>query len=174
MNACQLHTGLQLISHLFSYPNQPQASASVPAEPVEMEAGALLEAMRSLAPVRLQNEYVRLFINALPEVPCAPYGSVYLEDSLMGESTVRVREIYRKYGVEATELPDHIAVESEFLAWLHGLAASDEAAREDYRYLLGHLKEWTTIFFDRVEQHDQLGCYRQSARLARTLLARIN
>ncbi|HEX9714131.1 MAG TPA: molecular chaperone TorD family protein [Desulfurivibrionaceae bacterium] len=167
----ELHAGLGLISRLFTYPDQPLGLASVPGE---MEAGALLEAMHSLAPVRLQNEYVRLFINALPEVPCAPYGSVYLEGSVMGESTVRVGEIYRKYGMETTELPDHIAVESEFLAWLHGKAADDEAARQDYHYLLGHLKEWTSLFFDRVEQHDRLGCYRQSARLARTLLARIN
>lgn len=167
----ELHAGLGFISHLFTYPDQPLAPVPIPAE---KEAGELLEAMISLEPVRLQNEYVRLFINALPEVPCAPYGSVYLEGSVMGESTVRVREIYRKYGMETTELPDHIAVESEFLAWLHGVAASDEAARQDYDYLLGHLKEWTTIFFDRVEQYDQLGCYRQSAKLARALLERIN
>lgn len=167
----ELHAGLGLISCLFTYPDQPPAPASVPAE---VDAGPLLEMMRSLAPVRLQNEYVRLFINALPEVPCAPYGSVYLEGSVMGESTVRVGEIYRKYGMETTELPDHIAVESEFLAWLHGVAADDEAARQDYDYLLWHFKEWTSLFFARVEQHDQLGCYRQSARLARTILERLN
>lgn len=171
MTVGESHPGLALVSCLFTYPDQPPAPAPIPGEP---EAEMLLEAMRSLAPVRLQNEYVRLFINALPEVPCAPYGSVYLEGSVMGESTVRVGEIYRKYGLETTELPDHIAVESEFLAWLHGEAAKDEAAREDYRYLLDHLKEWTSLFFARVEQHDQLGCYRQSARLARDLLARIN
>lgn len=171
MREGELHDGLGLISCLFTYPDQPLALAKSPAE---KETEVLLEAMNSLEPVRLQNEYVRLFINALPEVPCAPYGSVYLEGSVMGESTVRVHEIYRKYGMETTELPDHIAVESEFLAWLHGVAGNDEAARQDYHYLLGHLKKWTSLFFDRVEQHDQLGCYRQSARLARTLLEQIN
>lgn len=171
MSDGELHAGLGFISCLFSYPDKP---LSAPAIPVETEGAALIETMNSLAPVRLQNEYVRLFINALPEVPCAPYGSFYLEGSLMGETTVTVHEIYRKYGMETKELPDHIAVESEFLAWLHGMADSDEAARKDYDYLLGHLKEWTTLFFDRVEQHDQLGCYRQSAKLARALLGRIN
>lgn len=167
----ELHAGLELISRLFTYPDKPLALALISGEP---EAGLVLAAMNSLDPVRLQNEYVRLFINALPEVPCAPYGSVYLEGSIMGESTGRVHEIYRKYGLETTELPDHIAVESEFLAWLHGVAADDEAAWQDYSYLLGHLREWSALFFDRVEQHDQLGCYRQSAGLARALLERIN
>ena len=164
----ELHAGLGFISCLFSYPDKPLFA---PAIPVETEGAALLETMNSLAPVRLQNEYVRLFINALPEVPCAPYGSVYLEGSLMGETTVTVHEIYRKYGMETTELPDHIAVECEFLAWLHDVAASDEIARKDYGYLLGHLREWTGLFFDRVEQHDQLGCYRRSAQLGRTILS---
>lgn len=171
MPAGGLHSGLRLISYLFSYPDQSPAPAPIP---MEMEAGPLLKAMHGLAPVRLQNEYVRLFINALPEVPCAPYGSVYLEGSIMGESTVTVRGIYRKYGMETPELPDHIAVESEFLAWLHGVAGGDRAARKDYDYLLGHLKAWSGLFFDQVERHDQLGCYRRSARLARAILSRIS
>ncbi|MFZ5762220.1 MAG: TorD/DmsD family molecular chaperone [Thermodesulfobacteriota bacterium] len=169
MAGAALHGGLALISRLFSYPDQPLAPASIPEE-----AGALLRAINSVEPVRLQNEYVRLFVNALPEVPCAPYGSVYLEGSLMGESTLAVRDLYRKYGMVTTELADHIAVECEFLAWLHAAAPGDAAAGKDYAYLLGHLKQWAGLFFDQVEEHDQLGCYRQSARLARDILGRIN
>lgn len=169
MASAMLHDGLALVSRLFSYPDQPLAPASIPEE-----AGELLRAMNSVEPVRLQNEYVRLFVNALPEVPCAPYGSVYLEGSLMGESTLAVGDLYQKYGLTSEELPDHIAVECEFLAWLHTAVAEDAAAGKDYAFLLGHLKQWTGLFFDQVEAHDQLGCYRQSARLARDILGRIN
>lgn len=164
------HAGLGLISQLFAYPERDLAPGAMPAG-MAAEAETLVAGMNRIELVRRQNEYVRLFINALPEVPCAPYGSVYLEGALMGESTVWVGELYRKYGLATTELADHIAVESEFLAWLHGAALSDEAARQDYDALLAHLLEWAGTFFTQVEQHDQLGCYRQSALLARAILA---
>lgn len=165
----EVHAGLRLISCLFSYPG---VQDDVQQQPEVLGAGAdaLLAEMSGIDSILLENEYVRLFINAMPEVTCAPYGSVYLEGSVMGESTLKVTEIYRKYGMESEELADHIAVESEFLAWLHGQAAEDAEARKDFKYLLGHLREWTKPFFSKVEQHDQLGCFRHSAELARRVL----
>jgi TorA maturation chaperone TorD len=167
-----MHAGLRLVSRLFSYPGDREA---LQPEREGLWADALIPPAEwnDIDPVRLENEYVRLFINAMPEVPCAPYGSVYLEGSVMGVSTLKVMDIYRKYGVTVEELADHIAVESEFLAWLSGLATEDEGAREDFDYLLGHLRDWTSRFFDQVEQHDQLGWYRRSAETARRILAEI-
>lgn len=173
MSTTALHPGLHALSLLFSYPDGQWASTPVP-EGAEAEVGLLLNEMRGLDPIRLENEYVRLFINAMPEVPCAPYGSVYLEGSVMGESTLKVADICRKYGLATEEPADHIAVESEFLAWLHGAAAGDAEARQDFAYLLGHLREWTGLFFDQVERHDQLGYYRRGVGVARTLLVQID
>ena len=165
-----LHGGLQAISLLFSYPDVKWASMPV-AENLAVEARLLLEEMRSLDRTVLENEYVRLFVNSLPEVPCAPYGSVYLEGTVMGETTLKVAEMYRHYGLEPEELADHIAVESEFLAWLHGRAGQSTEHDRHFDFLLGHLQQWTTSFFAQVEQHDRLGCYKRSAELARQLLS---
>lgn len=165
-----LHPDLWSISRMFRYLYAHEVSALVPGK-VGAEARALIEAMNCIDPVRLENEYVRLFVNAMPEVPCAPYGSVYLEGTVMGESTLKVAHIYRQYGLEPEELADHIAVESEFLAWLHGRVIETPPAREDFDYLFGHLRQWTASFFEQVEQHDQLGCYRQCAQWARRMLA---
>lgn len=172
MSISTLHPGLYAVSLLFSYPDGQWALTPLP-EGIEEEIGLLLDEMRGLDPVLRENEYVRLFINAMPEVPCAPYGSVYLEGSVMGASTLKVADIYRKYGMIPEEVADHIAVESEFLAWLHGVAADDTTAIPDFTFLLGHLRQWTDAFFQNVEQHDQLGCYRQGAGLARVILGRI-
>lgn len=172
MSDAVLHSGLQAISLLYSYPDADWASTPIPLE-LAVEARLLLEEMRSLDRTVLENEYVRLFVNSLPEVPCAPYGSVYLEGTVMGETTLKVADIYRQYGMIPEELADHIAVESEFLAWLHGVAAGDATARKDFTFLLGHLRQWTEAFFQNVERHDQLGCYRQGAGLARAILGRI-
>jgi TorA maturation chaperone TorD len=166
------HPGLQMISLLFSYPDGQWFLTPQPAG-AGAGAAALLEGMRGIEPVRLENEYVRLFINAMPELPCAPYGSVYLEGSVMGESTLKIADIYRKYGMATVEPADHIAVECEFLAWLHGQAAGDAGVRSDFEALLTHLRQWTGPFFDQVEQHDRLGCYRRSAAAARTILLQI-
>ena len=73
MNTPDLHPGLRLISLLFSYPDGQWLSVPQPAG-AGVEAAALLLEMQCIAPTLLENEYVRLFINAMPELPCAPYG----------------------------------------------------------------------------------------------------
>ena len=170
MPVTTLHSGLSAISLLFSYPDVKWASTPIPLE-LAVEARLLLEEMRSLDRTVLENEYIRLFVNSMPEVPCVPYGSVYLEGTVMGETTLKVADIYRHYGLEPEELADHIAVESEFLAWLHGRVGELSRDRRQYDFLLGHLRQWTASFFTQVEQHDRLGYYRRCAGLARGLLS---
>ena len=41
-----------------------------------------------------------------------------LTSTAMGESTVGVKRLYAKYGLETDEIPDHIAVELAFLRFL--------------------------------------------------------
>ncbi|KAB2891108.1 MAG: hypothetical protein F9K32_05690 [Desulfobulbaceae bacterium] len=166
------HNGLQTISLLFSYPDRKWASTPIPQGLAE-DARTLIAEMRALDPVALENEYIRLFVNSMPEVPCAPYGSVYLEGTVMGESTLKVADIYRQHGLVPEEMADHIAVEAEFLAWLSDRIDEAEENRKHFGFLLGHLQKWTADFFARVERHDRLGCYRQSARIAREILAKI-
>ncbi|MDP2846134.1 MAG: molecular chaperone TorD family protein [Candidatus Methanoperedens sp.] len=150
------------LSQLFSYPE------ALPDKELMFRAG-VLEA--NLPDIReLQSQYVRLFINALPQVPCPPYGSIYLEGSCMGETTVTVRSIYRKYGFETDEMPDHIAVELEFLDYLKQAGQSEEIADSDFVFLLTHLKSWAPAFFERVEKNDKNGFYRAVAQGAKNIL----
>lgn len=161
---------LRALSHMFRYPDAQALSAPIPEE-VGAEARALLGERRGLDPLRLESEYIRLFVNALPEVPCAPYGSVYLEGTVMGASTVQVAKIYQQYGLHTNEMPDHLAVESEFLAWLLEKAEPSAETRGDCTFLLGHLRQWLAPFLARVEEHDQLGWYRDCAVWTRRLFA---
>ena len=94
MPEANLHNGLQTISLLFSYPDRTWASTPIPQDLME-DAWKLIAEMRALDPIALENEYIRLFVNSMPEVPCAPYGSVYLEGTVMGESTLKVADISR-------------------------------------------------------------------------------
>ena len=117
----------------------------------------------------LQNSYVKLFINALPEIPCPPYGSFYLEGILLGQSTVQVKNIYHEYGFQTDEVPDHIAVELEFLAMLSTLSTHDPV-QQDYDFLLNHLRQWTPEFFKQVERSDDIGFYKEVSRYARQVI----
>lgn len=159
---------LQTLSRLFSYPEKyPDISdlnkiALITDKKWEGEPG------KNGLQV-LQNNYVNLFINALPELPCPPYGSFYLEGVLMGESTVRLKNLYHEYGFQTDEMADHIAVELEFLAMLSTLPTHDRI-QKDYDFLLDHLRQWTPEFFKQVGKSDKIGFYKDVSRYAQKVL----
>lgn len=104
-------------------------------------------------------DYAALFIGP-SELPAPPYGSVYLEKgrALMGATTMQVQKFYEDAGlqVEEKEPADHIAIELEFMAFLHGQEASALQAGESgeagrikalrERFCSGWLKPWMADF----------------------------
>ena len=111
----------------------------------------------------LTQEYNSLFV-----IPAKgyvrPYESVYVDTwdidgaecsgLVMGSSTVHVKDIYETAGVELSDtfkdLPDHLAVELEFMSYLAEKEAnlSDSAIEADkflefqYNFLNNHLSKW--------------------------------
>lgn len=69
-----------------------------------------------------QVEYARLFIGPF-KVPASPYSSLHMgDDIVMGKSTIWVENFYENAGIQfdprLKDLPDHVAVETEFLYYL--------------------------------------------------------
>lgn len=68
-------------------------------------------------------EYAKLFVGPF-ELKAPPYGSIYLdkERRVMGDSTMEVIRMYQEEGLsidkDCKELPDHIAIELEFMNYL--------------------------------------------------------
>ncbi len=86
----------------------------------------------------LLDEYERLFVGP-GRTPCPPYESLWLDGQprleqgrLMGAASVAVADLYRGLGLDvaaaAHELPDHVAIELEALAF--ALRAEGAAAEE--------------------------------------------
>lgn len=81
------------------------------------------EAVQKQSDENLAIEYARLFVGPY-ELKAPPYGSVYLdkERRVMGDSTMEVIKMYHEEGLsideDFKELPDHIAVELEFMNYL--------------------------------------------------------
>jgi TorA maturation chaperone TorD len=148
---------LDLLAHWWSRPVAAEVSTWSEAADVELEVRDRMpgtEMARALVPgveeiPGLLDEYERLFVGPGP-VPCPPYESYWREDvpldvrrSLMGPCTADLRRIYAELGLEMApgtgELPDHIAVELEALAY----AVSDERTYPQARALFfDHLRRW--------------------------------
>ena len=125
-------------------------------------------------------DYTRLFLGPA-EVIAQPYGSVWLsaEESLMGDASMAVLQLYEEGGFEIAEdfreLPDHIAAELEFLYLLiyrenegHRNAepeALKAAMSLKKRFLDEQLGLWIGPFTAAVKAGAQSGFYRQLAEL---------
>lgn len=109
----------------------------------------------------LEVEYARLFVG--PGRPVAhPYESVYREGKTMGDCTLAVRQSYAAEGLapEGHSLPDHVALELEFMAHLARREAEawerdeeEEALaclRQQEAFLGEHLGRWLPRFCRRV------------------------
>ena len=125
-------------------------------------------------------DYTRLFLGA-PQALAKPYASVWLTDDpeLMQESVVELQKLYAQGGFAMDEdfrdLPDHVAVELEFLYLLNfqlnqARAADDSAAVQAVEvlrtaFLVGHLGRWLGGFILAVHDNAQSDFYRELAEL---------
>ena len=126
----------------------------------------------------LMVEHARLFVGP-QQVIAPPYGSVYLEEGrrVMGDSTLKARQTYQEAGLhldpDFKELPDHIAVELEFLYFLTAKGVEAAAAgkvEESRRYdsarevfLDQHLRRWVPPFCARIAEGTESDFYRDLA-----------
>lgn len=112
-------------------------------------------------------DYAKLFVGPY-ELIAPPYGSVYLDKSrkVMGDSTIEVIKMYREEGLSIDEnfreLPDHIAVELEFMYYLifkeiAALENSDNKQADHYieaqkRFHQMFLAPWVRQFCDKITE----------------------
>ena len=123
-----------------------------------------------LSDVDLKKEYLRLFVGP-GHVKCPPYESIYRQDRpplqkglVMGPSTADVRRRYAEADLVLAktfhDLPDHVAVEMEFM---HFLCAEELRALEEgnlqesarrremqQEFLREHLEPWVDRFAECV------------------------
>jgi TorA maturation chaperone TorD len=131
----------------------------------------------------LEVDYSKLFVGPY-SLLAPPYGSVYLESTgmVMGNSTVDVRDRYAEEGlaIDLKEVPDHIAIELEFMYFL--IFKENEAKRnhdpentllyqrKQRAFLETHLGIWVSDFADRVERGAQTEFYKNLARVTKSFI----
>lgn len=165
---------------------------------LQMALALGLSCPEGLSVSELEREFMDLFVIPNPRY-VAPYESVYrdqwtfdpalgaepgqgpapliMERLLMGESTMAVRQAYLEAGVlPEKDLPDHIANELRFMAYLWAREAEahgDEARawaelRNEFRQ--AHLLKWISPLRERVAECGQSGYYRVALQVAEALL----
>ncbi len=148
---------LDLLAHWWSRPEAHEVATWAAAGDIEAEVRRLMPGGRAAPLVAsrhweltgLLDEHERLFVGPGP-VPCPPYESFWREDvpidirrSLMGPCTAELRQLYGTLGLEmasaSPEMPDHVAVELEALAYALSSPATAAPAKALF---FDHLRRW--------------------------------
>jgi TorA maturation chaperone TorD len=127
-------------------------------------------------------DYSRLFLGPF-DILAKPYGSVYLdgEKVVMGDSTMQALELYREGGFDVAEdfreMPDHIAVELEFLYLLSfriGQESDDEERTRlvalKHRFFENHLGRWVGTLCEAIRDGAETDFYKLLAGLTETFV----
>lgn len=133
-------------------------------------AEQMRDAFNSQSEEELTVEYARLFVGPFALV-APPYGSVYLdgERTVMGPSTQATIAFYESEGLakhaDFSELPDHIAVELEFMYYLiyrqvEALDKGDTERYQEYRqkkeqFMNTFVDKWVPVFCNTLKQGTQ-------------------
>jgi TorA maturation chaperone TorD len=130
----------------------------------------------------LRVDYAALFVGPFELLAC-PYGSVYLEKEyrLFGRTTEQVERLYHQAGLQtepdAGFIPDHIAVELEFLHYLLSRGSAnedDQAAAVLAPFINLFFQPFAEALASRIVTHAQTEFYRtlgaMLAQLTRTLV----
>jgi TorA maturation chaperone TorD len=142
----------------------------------EDELGGIFPDVDDVSLEDIRTEYTRLLLGPGPEqIPA--YESVYRdrdEDEsfgpVRGASTQAVRKWYLSYGVtpaeDQSELPDHIAIELEFAAYL----AENEDLETCEQFLDEHLRQWATEFLSAIHEETDTPFYESLAAATETAI----
>lgn len=124
---------------------------------------------------RIQEEYLKLFVANPGGIPCPPYESAYLDQQRHAAGWI-VAQLDQEYAVAGLclspglhEMPDHAAVELEFMSFMCGQEADAwgrEAVKEGVQalerqadFLDRHLTRWFPAWAQQVATADGEGIY---------------
>lgn len=132
------------------------------------------QALLSTDEMALKVDYAALFVGPF-NLGAPPYSSVYLDKSnqVMGDSTLQVKTFYEEAGLQLDqqELPDHIAIELEFMSYLmnmeiHSVDKSEDENHEKFmgmrsHFFLSYLYPWIPELCQRIAENAETEFYRE-------------
>ncbi len=180
---------VDLLAHFWSRPVTDEVGSWAEARDLEAETDSRISSDPLREPVimpgleevpALLDEYERLFVGP-GQVPCPPYESFWREDvpvdirrTLMGPCTAELKQMYQELGLQissrSVELPDHIAIELEAMAYALSFDETEPVARQIFEE---HLVQWLPRLCRAVAHEAEQSFYRNLAVLTLDWLAAI-
>ncbi|MEC1718930.1 TorD/DmsD family molecular chaperone [Schinkia azotoformans] len=166
----------QILSSLFYKPTEDSLQSLEILQEIFFEtdqdlyllASTLLKESKKKNIDSLTLDFGRLFVGSSRPL-ASPYASIYLEGKweVMGQSTIDTLQYYKEAGLEIKEgfheLPDHIAVELEFIYYL----IYKYLEEKDEKYLLSQqkfvekiLNKWVPSFTKLIKEHAETDYYK--------------
>jgi putative dimethyl sulfoxide reductase chaperone len=99
----------------------------------------------------LLRTYSQLFL--APPTPASLNAGMYLDGGIMGNSVLEMDALYQRYALardaEFRDLPDHLALQLQFLGYLMALSAEsdtpDEVLNDAHGFIRNHLLNWLPV-----------------------------
>lgn len=121
--------------------------------------------------------YARLFLGPF-EIFASPYASFYLEPEqrVMGDVSLWVASRYSEAGLEPgkgiREVPDHVALECEFMYYLlfQSITEGQSERNEQIRCFLDHMRQWIPPFANAVRKAGQHPFYAAAVNVLEILI----
>lgn len=184
----------RFLATAFAYP-EPSVLAELAAAPwpdageepegLRRAFGAFRVACAAAEPASLQDQHLSLFDR---QVLCSPYETSYGDGRRLGGKPVELADIsgfYGAFGLEPSrshrQMPDHIAVELEFMSVLclkeayalfHGLAEERDVTREAQgKFLADHLGRWAGGLTEALEAAAEGAFFKALADLLREFVS---
>lgn len=187
-----------LMSASFAYPTQELFNSLLDGRYVE-EAGERINALPEADTLRpllgrfdmcrdelantryvdFESDYIALFDYAKDHQPLHLNQHLFTDDrDHPAEVYKRLNALYQEFGItpdKATEQPDHITVQLEFMAFLHRLLAEGDAdysvdeLKQSIKTLCDEMK-WLAMFVEQLEKQTQHVFYLPLAQLTSTLV----
>lgn len=124
--------------------------------PAADHLGNLRQAMANVpGHLALLQAYSQLFL--APPVPVTLNAGRYLDGAVMGQATVAIEECYRDAGLDRAgsfhDLPDHVSLQLEFVAYLCASEAAGDAPRTKADdFLASFARYWLPPFVTALEK----------------------
>lgn len=141
-------------------------------------AEEMIRLLQAYSDEELLVDYSKLFVGPA-ELLAPPYGSVYLEIErrLMGDSTIAAIDFYKSRGLvmdaDFKEVPDHIAVELEFMYYLvfkeleaievKNMEEAAAALESQKIFMNSFLRPWADKFTEKMTEGAETGFYKALA-----------
>jgi len=141
----------------------------------DINVNEIINALRQTDDNKLATEYVSLFINKYPKVPCPPHESYFRSESLYDPLVITdLNNFYSKMGLEPkNSFGDHISniFEYMFILLLSENITEEEKTKTERNFFLKHIASWIMKLTECIKKNTREDYYNTLANLLETFIS---